>query len=169
MIKDLTGLLDKKYDELIVDEDIDLKSMQRGGDEITFTKPVSINGRLYRLEDDVVFFSGSFSTEIKTACARCLTPVVEDFDVDFDEVVYADGGKEEDYDLFIEDVSEQLDLELFLINMLELKLPLTFLCDEDCKGLCPECGTNLNTSQCNCNENQIDERFAMLKNLFPDR
>lgn len=168
MIKDLTGLLDKKYDELIVDEAVDLKSMQRGGDEITFSEPVSINGRLYRLEDGVVFFSGAFTTTINTACGRCLEPVSEEIDYDFDEVVFAE-GREEDYDLIIEPIGEGFDLEEFILNLLQLKLPLTFLCDEECKGLCPVCGTNLNTSECNCKEEKIDERFAMLKNLFPDR
>lgn len=168
MIKDLTGLLAKKYDELTVDETLALKSMQRGSDEIVFSEPVSINGRLYRLEDDVVFFSGSFSTTISTLCNRCLEPVTEEIDYDFDEVVFAE-GREEDYDLVIEPIGEGFDLEEFVVNLLQLKLPLTFLCDEECKGLCPVCGTNLNTSECSCKEEKIDDRFAMLKNLFPDR
>ncbi|MBE6020476.1 MAG: DUF177 domain-containing protein [Clostridiales bacterium] len=168
MIKDLTDLLAKKYEELTVDTTVDLESMQRSGDDIKFTEPVSINGRLYRLEDDVVFFSGYLKTSLETACGRCLEPVSENIDIDFDEVVYAE-GREEDYDLIIEPEGETIDLEAFVINLLELKLPLKFLCDEECKGLCPVCGTNLNTSQCNCNDEKIDERFAMLKDLFKDR
>lgn len=168
MMKDLTGLLAKKYDELIVDEAVGLTAMQRGGDEIVFSEPVSINGRLYRLEEDVVFFSGSLRTRIETACSRCLEPVSEAVNLDFDEVVFAE-GKEETYDLILEPEKDGFDLDEFIINLLELKLPFRFLCDEDCKGLCPVCGTNLNTSECSCNDEKIDERFAMLKDLFPDR
>lgn len=168
MIKDLSGLLAKKYEELVVDEAVGLKSMLRSGDEILFSEPVSINGRLYRLEDDVVFFSGNLSTSISTSCGRCLEPVSEEVELDFDEVVYAE-GREEDYDLIVEPEGETFNLEDFIRNLLELKLPLKFLCDEECKGLCPVCGLNLNTSQCDCNDEKIDERFAMLKNLFSDR
>ncbi|MBQ4340846.1 MAG: DUF177 domain-containing protein [Firmicutes bacterium] len=168
MIKDLTDLLAKKYEQLTVDASVDLVSMHRGGDEIKFIEPVSINGRLYRLEDDVVFFSGYLKTSIETACGRCLEPVSESVDLDFDEVVYAE-GREEDYDLIIEPEGETIDIDSFILNLLDLKLPLKFLCDEECKGLCPVCGTNLNTSQCNCNDEKIDERFAMLKDLFKDR
>ena len=88
--------------------------------------------------------------------------------LDFDEVVFAE-GKEETYDLILEPEKDGFDLDEFIINLLELKLPFRFLCDEDCKGLCPVCGTNLNTSECSCNDEKIDERFAMLKDLFPDR
>ncbi len=168
MIKDLSGLLDKKYNELIVDEVITPDPLKRGGDEIVFCEPVSISGKLYRLEEEVVFFSGTVSAKISTFCGRCLAPVEEKVGYDFDEVVYA-GGREEDYDLIIEPTGEGFDMEDFILNVFHLKLPMTFLCDEECKGLCPVCGTNLNTSECSCNEAQIDERFAVLKDLFKDR
>ena len=86
---------------------------------------------------------------------------------EFGEVVYAD-GREEDYDLIAEPEGEVFDTAEFVENLLLLKLPMKFLCDEECKGLCPVCGTNLNTSECDCKEHQIDERFAKLKDLLTD-
>lgn len=168
MLKDLTPLLTKKFEELRIDERPDIKSTVRGGDEIFFPEPVHLEGRLYRIEDDVVFFSGTLEGRLRTACYRCLEPVEEDFSYDFNEVVYAP-GKEEDYDLIVEPEGEAFDMEEFILNVFQLNLPTGFLCDEDCKGLCPVCGTNLNTSQCNCNDEKIDERFAMLKDLFKEQ
>lgn len=168
MVKDLTPLLTKKFEELLVDEDFSLDSINRGGDEIVFPEPVRITGRLYRIEDDVVFFTGCLEGRLRTSCYRCLEPVEEDFTYDFDEVVYAP-GKEDDYDLIVEPEGEAFEMDDFVVNVFHLKLPQSFLCDEDCKGLCPTCGTNLNTSQCNCTDEKIDERFAMLKNLFNEQ
>ncbi len=57
-----------------------------------------------------------------------------------------------------------------LIPILEedilLNLPLQILCDEDCKGICPQCGTNLNSGKCTCDDEKIDPRLEALKNLF---
>ena len=50
-------------------------------------------------------------------------------------------------------------------QVLLLNLPEQVLCKEDCKGLCPECGTNLNLKDCDCGDKDIDPRWAALKNL----
>ena len=164
---DLTPLLDDRVKEIPVDEEIPLERFLRGGDEFRLDEPVSIRGRLYRIEDDVVFFSGDLDVSLTTACYRCLEPVKVEGTYDFDEVVYGP-GREEDYDLIMEPEGQTLDLAVFAENLLDLKLPMRFLCDEDCKGLCPVCGANLNTSECRCNAEKIDPRFAMLKNLLND-
>ncbi len=167
MVIDLTPLLDGRVNELPVDEEVPMKRFLRNGDELQFDQPVSLRGKMYRIEEDVVFFSGDLEVSFTTACSRCLDPVKVEEAYDFDEVVYAP-GKEEDYDLIMEPEGQEIDLESFTENILDLKLPLRFLCDEECKGLCPVCGANLNTSECNCNEEKIDPRFAMLKNLLKD-
>ena len=47
-----------------------------------------------------------------------------------------------------------------------LHTPMKIVCSEKCKGLCTHCGSNLNITQCNCSENEIDPRFESLKSLF---
>jgi uncharacterized protein len=46
-----------------------------------------------------------------------------------------------------------------------LQVPMKILCSEECKGLCPNCGVNLNTGSCNCRREMTDERLAALKNF----
>ena len=167
MKTDLRALLSGQIEALDFDQDSSLTQMQRGGDTLGFNSPIRVQGRLSRLEDGVVFFSGRLDTVVKTVCGRCLEPVLEPFSIEFGEVVYAD-GKEEEYDLIIEPEGPTFDLDAFCEAILELNLPVSFLCREDCKGLCPICGTNLNTSECNCKENQIDQRFAKLKDLLQE-
>ena len=168
MKTDLRDLLSKKYDEIIIEETSSLTEMERGGDLLRFRTPVVVKGKLSRLEEGVVYATGRLETVVETVCARCLELVQEPISIEFGEVVYAD-GKEEEYDLITQTEGETFDLENFLQAILELNLPAKFLCRVDCKGLCPICGTNLNTSECNCKESQVDERFAKLKDLLKDR
>ena len=106
-------------------------------------------------------------------CARCLDEVkvpieyaIEGFLVkeDFDEDEF------EDYDAFIID-GDEVNLLDIIGQTLIFNLPVQSLCGEDCEGLCQNCGTNLNRETCACSqiandEDDIDPRFAKLKDLF---
>ncbi len=86
-----------------------------------------------------VLVSGSASTPLKSICGRCL-----------EEISFTlDSGK---LQLFfeIEEEQEILEIDEDLRSELLLALPMNPLCSNDCQGLCPVCGTNLNKSQCKC-------------------
>lgn len=116
---------------------------------------------------------GKLDTSLEVACARCLEPVVYEVDRSFD-LLYrplgTDAGHEE---LSITDAEaeigyyqgESLLLEDALREQVLLAVPLKLLCREDCKGLCPQCGKNLNESQCSCAEQMEDPRWAALKEI----
>ena len=59
-----------------------------------------------------------------------------------------------------------MDLDELIRTDILLELPTKFLCKEDCKGLCPTCGKNLNEGACNCQTHQIDPRLEVLKQLI---
>jgi len=59
-----------------------------------------------------------------------------------------------------------LDLTEPIISSILLSLPMKTICDEDCKGICPNCGRDLNEGQCNCEDKNIDPRLAKLKELM---
>jgi len=134
--------------------------------------------------DDVhVFAAGTFQGEVTVACSRCVEPVRIPIDeklrVTFmprhelpDAAAEDAGGKdeaegdevaEEDLDLFPYD-GEVVDLEPLFREQFVLAVPFAPLCREDCKGLCPQCGIDRNTSTCSC-EPPIDPRLAALKGL----
>ncbi|MGQ0540872.1 MAG: DUF177 domain-containing protein, partial [Blastocatellia bacterium] len=71
-------------------------------------------------------------------------------------------GEDLDVDLLIDD---SLDLNEIVREQILLNLPQQIFCKEDCKGLCPKCGANINLIDCNCNETEIDPRWAALNNL----
>jgi uncharacterized protein len=116
---------------------------------------------------------GRLSTGIELQCARCLEPVPQEIKRDF-ELLYrplgADAGRDE---LSITDAEAEIGyyqgngllLEDVLREQVLLALPLKTTCREDCKGLCPQCGKNLNQEQCSCATAVEDPRWAALKEV----
>ena len=116
---------------------------------------------------------GDLSTRVEMACARCLEPIHCDVAKPF-ELLYrpqgADAGKEELSVTAAEaEVSyyqgEGLLLEDVLREQVLLALPIKAICRDDCKGLCPHCGRNLNQEQCNCADAAHDPRWSALKDI----
>lgn len=157
-------MISKKYLEKDMDKILNQDKVDRPGEPIKITKPISVKGKLYRL-DDFVMFAGELNTSICTVCSRCLADVEESISIDFNEKIYAI-DKSNALDLIIEPIGEEFDFNGFVESLMELKLPMRFLCNDDCAGLCPICGTNLNEGSCDCNNENIDERLLKLKELL---
>jgi uncharacterized protein len=116
---------------------------------------------------------GKLSASLELQCARCLEPVPQEVRREF-ELLYrplgADAGRDE---LSVTDAEaeigyyqgEGLLLEDVLREQVLLALPLKITCREDCKGLCPQCGKNLNQEQCSCSIEVEDPRWAALKDV----
>jgi len=126
------------------------------------------------------FATGTFKGHLHVACSRCVGDVKLDLDeklhVTFmppsempsdENEIEGDGeGAEvatEDLDLFPYD-GEKIDLEPLFREQFVLAVPYSPLCREDCKGLCGQCGIDLNSGTCAC-EKPIDPRLAALKGL----
>jgi len=111
-------------------------------------------------------------TEIDFDCCRCLEsftlPVKGEADytlIPSREDVKGEGewaGEDEAFGFYREDL---IDPESLVYEQILLQIPLKPLCRENCRGLCPHCGTNMNLSSCNCREEQAGSPFAALKNL----
>ena len=126
-----------------------------------------------------VLAAGTFKGHLIVACSRCVGPVRLDIDdkvrVTFmpasempqedDDAAPEEGVEvaEDDLDLFPYD-GERVDLEPLFREEFVLAVPFAPLCAETCKGLCPQCGIDLNTGTCSC-EAPIDPRLAALKGL----
>jgi uncharacterized protein len=116
---------------------------------------------------------GRVSAGLELQCARCLEPVKQEVDREF-ELLYrplgADAGRDE---LSVTAAEAEIGyyqgdgilLEDVVREQVLLALPLKVTCREDCKGLCPHCGKNLNEEQCSCNVPMEDPRWAALKEI----
>jgi uncharacterized protein len=94
-------------------------------------------------------------------CRRCLRPVAGRLAADFRELFEPDPTEGESYPLR----HEQVDLEPLAREVLLLELPQAPLCREDCRGLCPRCGADLNEGPCQCVPDERDPRWAALDAL----
>jgi uncharacterized protein len=116
---------------------------------------------------------GTLATSLDLNCARCLEPVAQDVSRDFD-LLYrplgADAGRDE---MSVTDAEAEISyyqgegvaLEDVVREQVLLAVPLKVICREDCKGLCPHCGKNLNQEQCSCAVEAEEPRWAALKEI----
>jgi uncharacterized protein len=123
-------------------------------------EPVHTRLHLERVSDGVVV-RGEIDAKWQGVCSRCLQPVSDDTCVHVDELFEAEPVEGETYRLD----HDILDLEPLVRDALVLELPHTPLCGPDCRGLCPTCGTDRNTSSCDCKTAETDPRWAALRSL----
>ena len=123
-----------------------------------------VTGRLSSAGEERFYFSGRMSGEIGGECRRCLAPARAKVDEEL-HLLFADAADEEsdDSDVYmLQPRATTVDLRPALREQWLLAVPGFVLCREDCKGLCPKCGADLNLGACTC-EPDIDPRWAALK------
>jgi uncharacterized protein len=120
--------------------------------------------------------NGELHTRLELVCARCLEPVHEDVTREFD-LFYrplSSVTKEEEERLKLDDTEvaffegEGMFLADILAEQVLLALPMKAICRSDCRGLCPQCGVNLNNEECRCESHAADPRMAPLARLKQD-
>lgn len=127
-------------------------------------------------DGDQVKLVGQVKADVQIECDRCLAPVAVTVDQSFDLLYIPASASRapEEGELADDDLSaapyegDLIDLDDVVREQVELAIPMARLCSEECKGLCPECGVNLNEGDCGCSIEQIDPRWAALKLLKSD-
>jgi DUF177 domain-containing protein len=107
-----------------------------------------------------------FAAGPRGACMRCLEPAAPRFQIDSREVDQPGGGEELDSPYVSAD--EVLDVRAWARDALALALPAQIVCREDCAGLCPQCGADLNADPDHAHEREPDPRWAKLRELKLD-
>lgn len=148
--------LKKNYDfDFPVESDI---LQDEEGITATWEEPLRAVGTLTIIDEESAKIEFDLTGEVVYPCSRCLEPVKTEIDYSFDEL--------------IDEVNRgQVDITEYVLDCLYINEPFQILCDPDCKGLCPVCGTNLNTGSCDCStefemEEEIDPRLLKLKEVF---
>lgn len=122
---------------------------------------------------DTIYIRGELAAQISQECARCLElttiPIGGEF---IYTLVPAKAELEEDLELTAQELEtsyyrgEFIDLAPMICEQIVLHAPMRILCADDCKGLCPRCGVNLNTGSCNCRSDVVDDRLAVMKKFL---
>lgn len=128
--------------------------------------PVSFSGTVTNIQG-VFSVNGILKYEYITKCVKCLKPLSDTIEKRISEMFESSESKE-GMDSYIF-TNDEIDLELPVIHNIILSLPQISVCSEDCKGLCPKCGTNLNISECDCDNSNINLNMLGLKEFFTDK
>lgn len=112
-----------------------------------------------------LILQGDFSAETTLNCARCLTDFEYGLDWSFTELYAFDKRSETEDGLLLPEDS-QLDIAELLREYALLEIPIGPVCKPACKGLCPECGQNLNDKDCGHRPTESDSPFVKLKDLL---
>ena len=151
------------------------------GPDVRQLSPLKSSGRAQLVEEhhgkyDVIpdiRLQGGLTTSLELSCARCLDAVVQNVARDF-ELLYRPQGTDAGHEELSITAAEAevgyykgegLLLEDVLREQVLLALPLKITCRPECKGLCPQCGKNLNQEQCSCSTAVEDPRWAALKDV----
>lgn len=141
-------------------------------ERVTIVEPVAVWGKV-RLAGAEVFVNGHIETRAQVECDRCLNKVELPVNADFD-LQYITGAEYESSAAaeLAEDAmsvsvfdGEAIDVDEIVKEQILLAVPTRTLCRPDCKGICPDCGIDKNTGDCACGTDEVDPRWAALKNL----
>ena len=148
------------------------QEVAQDGDAYRIVAPVEVAFDIHK-DKDRFRLVGTVATLLELPCSRCLEPfqlpVRAEFDLRY--LPAADVSAEPEQEVGEDDLEtsfyqdDQIDLNQLLREQFYLALPMKPLCQEACRGLCPQCGTNLNSGTCDCAPAWEDPRLAPLRNL----
>ncbi|MEZ4599090.1 MAG: DUF177 domain-containing protein [Syntrophotaleaceae bacterium] len=151
-----------------------LREMEEAG-ECCFPSPVKVHLRAFRLQE-MVEVEGQVETIARFPCSRCLNEfdlkVEEGFAVAFTrQLPEVQDEEEEGAELTAEDMGlilfqgDEIDLTDAIQEQVVMALPVRPLCRPECKGLCSQCGADLNLGDCGCDRGDFNIKFSVLKDF----
>jgi len=114
-----------------------------------------------------IYLSGTLTTKIEIECVRCLDELNLPIQLKIDDLFYYPPESVPAGEYIIGE-DGFLDLAPLVRELSLLEVPMQPICKSDCQGLCVQCGQNLNQGNCDCEDDDIDPRFAALKRLLKD-
>ena len=164
MLLGLSKIIDSPGASVPFSTSVDLSDLRYGVSQ-PVSEPVLAQGTV-RNTAGVLLMKGSVTTTIHGICDRCAAEFDRDIDFPIDVVLVTELNSEENEDEWVFPLEgDSADLEDIVRTVFVLNLDSKLLCRDDCKGLCCECGKNLNEGPCLC-QKEPDPRFAALKQLL---
>ena len=136
------------------------------GLEVVLAEPVRVAGRLQDAGDGRFYWRGSLTTRVSAECRRCLAPVAVPVTVRIDALFSRDPDALEDPNSYpLAPDATEIDLRPAVREELLLAVPQWVVCRDECRGLCPRCGKDLNAGPCGCPPAPVDGRWRALEAL----
>ncbi len=163
MLLQLQSLFMGEQASLPIDCTLDFSGLEWNG-IYPFKQPVKIKGEI-RHSAGVVTLTAQVDYRYDGICDRCACELSCDEQLSMEHILVV-SLNHEDNDSFVLIDNYQLPLDALVEEDLLLDQPSKRLCREDCRGLCQQCGQNLNEGSCDCRQDTVDPRLAALKQLL---
>lgn len=166
--------LKEREQPLFVEADFTDKELKIRSQVGVLERPVHSRMKVSIHSEKQVCVGGSLQAELKLTCARCLkqfaSNIEKGFELEYwpDPVLHREG---EELELTYPDLvvgfyrGQQLDLSAVVSEQIVLEIPMKPVCSEACKGLCDQCGKDLNEGPCDCQPPGTDPRLELLEDI----
>lgn len=159
-----TNLFNSTVDSIVINHNVDLSNFIYSTYN-PIKDGVKVVGSAYS-KADVVYLDINISFSFHGYCDRCADNVTKNYSFDLKRII-VDELQNEDNDDYIVITNKELDLDELVSEEVSLFIPSKILCSDDCKGLCYQCGANLNVKKCDCKKD-IDPRMEALLQLLEE-
>ena len=163
MLFDVKQILHSPGKELEFQFEMDLSDVEFGGRH-PISRPVQVAGKV-RNSADVLELSLRARTTLDCTCDRCAKAFRREKEISYDCLLAEEKQNEDNEDIVLLEQGEFVDAEDLARTAFILGMDTKTLCSEDCKGLCPRCGADLNLGPCSCKK-EVDPRLAVLAKLL---
>ena len=169
MLIDLSEILSLEGKTQVVEAPVSMDSFQSklGDFPVAEKEPLSLT--ITNTGKKVLKIEAKGRITVNIPCDKCLKDVPTEFDINFEQEIDMQASKEDR----IKDLDEinyvtgcSLDVEQLVHNEILIHWPLRVLCKDNCRGICPVCGMNLNEGSCDCDQSVPDPRMAVISDIF---
>jgi uncharacterized protein len=169
MLISLSEIMTTKDKVVKINAPIELERFDYQGSSYEFTHKEPVELTITNLGNKSVLIEGSTNISLTLFCSRCLKKIAYPMEISI--------LKEVDFSLTEEERAESLDetnyiigynldVDILIYDEVLIGFPMKLLCSEDCKGLCRNCGTNLNEKTCDCDTFSYDPRMSVIRDIF---
>ena len=169
MLVNLSDVLTSEGMELAREVPLELTCYENGTEsfDIVSKSPVSLT--VSNAGADKAVLRGKLELSLRGACSRCLAEVPVALKLAFERTILSPEVQGEEADDFAFMDGFSLDVDALVHDEILINWPAKILCKDDCKGLCPVCGQNLNERDCGCDTFVPDPRMAVIQDIFKNK
>ena len=149
-----------------IDYNFEMSQFKFEGDIINPIGSCQVVGKILS-DSDIFILDAKIKVDLEMICSRCLETFIYPIDIDIEERFTTNSASQDDEAVVVYD--DVLDITEIVETIIISTIPIKRICKDDCKGLCQECGCNLNFNTCSCNNEDVDIRFEALKGLFDNK
>ncbi len=164
MLVDLSDVLSSYGKVETMSVPLEMTSFQSGMGDFPITQASPLTLVFTNIGEGRAKLKGDAKLVFQARCDRCLRQAPLPMELSFEEEVSVPGGAEDEVFACLD--GERLDVEMLAYDEILMNWPMKILCREDCKGVCPVCGKDLNEGDCGCDRFVPDPRLAAIQEIF---